>query len=229
MNAILVVAGNITLEQVKALAEKWFGDIPSGNKYKRQLPAEPQQTAARTLTVEANVPLDAIYKAWHIDGRLESGYYIADLLTEIMGSGHSSRLYQSLVKEKQLMSNVECFHFGSVDKGILVIDGKLVKGVKMEEAEAAIEVELEKLLKHGVEEKELQKAKNRTESHIRFEDMSLMNRAGEIAFYELMGNAELINSELDKYQAVTIDDVAKETNKIFRPENCSTLYYYSKN
>src|SRR5690606_29297716 len=73
--AILCVAGDVTLEEVKSLAEKWFGDIAKGNSYKRALAEEPIQTAARQLTVEANVPLDAIYKAWHIKGRLHPDYY----------------------------------------------------------------------------------------------------------------------------------------------------------
>jgi predicted Zn-dependent peptidase len=131
-NAILVVAGNITTEQVKLLTEKWFGSIPSGEKYQRSLPQEPKQTAPRKLEVKANVPLDAFYKCWHIYPRLDDRYYVADLITEIMSGGGSSRLYQSLVKEKQLFSNIECFHFGSTDAGLLAIEGKLVKGRQMQ-------------------------------------------------------------------------------------------------
>jgi predicted Zn-dependent peptidase len=131
VNAILVVGGNVKADQVKHLAEKWFGGIPMGEKYIRQNFSEPAQTQPRRKEVKANVPLDALYKCWHMDSRLEHGYYVADLITEVMGGGGSSRLYQSLVKEKQLFSNIECFHFGSVDKGLLTIEGKLVKGVQM--------------------------------------------------------------------------------------------------
>ncbi len=139
VNAIMVVAGNVTTEQVKALAEKWFGDIPSGEKYKRNVPQEPEQKEARKLEVKANVPLDALYKCWHMYPRLDRKYYITDLIRDILSGGGSSRLYQSLVKEKQLFSNIECYHFGSADAGLLCIEGKLVKGIKMEDAEKAIE------------------------------------------------------------------------------------------
>ena len=144
VNAIMVVAGHVQLENVKQLAEKWFGNIPMGEKYNRQLPVEPRQTAARHLDVHANVPLDQFIKTWHMDARLDKGYYIADLATEILGGGGSSRLYQALVKEKQLFSNLDCHHFGSIDKGLIAIEGKLVKGVNMELAAKAVDEEIEK-------------------------------------------------------------------------------------
>ena len=228
-NAVMVVAGNVNTDQVKALTEKWFGDIPAGNKYNRNLVQEPKQTSPRHQQVDATVPLDALYKTWHMGNRLEDSYYRADLITEIMGSGGSSRLFEKLVKEKQLFSQIECHHMGSIDPGILVIEGKLVKGITLETAEAAVNEEVEKLVRFGVEEKELQKAKNKTESMIAFEDMSLMNRANSIAYYELLGDADLMNKELGKYQAVTVAEILEEAIKIFDPNNCSTLYYRATN
>ena len=228
VNAILVVAGNVTVEQVKELAEKWFGPIEPGEKYVRSLPEEPEQTVAKKLEVYADVPLDALYKCWHIYPRMDHRYYVSDLITEILGGGGSSRLFQALVKEKQLFSNIECYHFGTTDAGLLAIEGKLVKGVKMKDAEAAISEELEKLKAEKISDAELQKVKNKTESMIAFEDMSVMNRANSLAFYELLGDASLMNSELDRYNKVTVDDVYEESNQIFREENSSTLYYCSK-
>jgi zinc protease len=228
INAILCVAGNVTTEQVRTLAEKWFGPIAPGEKYNRQLPEEPPQTAAKNLEVHANVPLDALYKTWHIYSRLDPRYYTSDLITEVLSGGGSSRLFQSLVKEKQLFSNIECYHFGTTDAGLLTIEGKLVKGVKMQDAEAAINEELDKLKAEKVSENELQKVKNKTESMIAFEDMSIMNRANSLAYYELLGDATLMNTELDRYNEVTVDQVKELSNEIFREENCSTLYYYSK-
>lgn len=228
-NAILVVAGNVTVEQVKVLAEKWFGPLESGEKYIRRLPQEPRQTVAKRLEVKADVPLDALYKCWHIFPRMDHRYYVADLITEILGGGGSSRLFQSLVKEKKLFSNIECYHFGTTDAGLLAIEGKLVRGVRMEEAEAAVGEVLEKLKQEKVGEAELQKVKNKTESMIAFEDMSLMNRANSLAFYELLGDASLMNTELDRYNEVTIDDVQQISNEIFREENSSTIWYLSKN
>ena len=224
-NAILVVAGNVTVDQVRTLAEKWFGPLEAGEKYERHLPVEPTQSTAKKLEVFANVPLDAFYKCWHIYPRMDHRYYVSDLITEILGGGGSSRLYQALVKEKQLFSNIECYHFGTLDAGLLAIEGKLVKGVKMEAAEKAIGLELEKIRNEKVTEAELEKVKNKTESMIAFEDMSVMNRANSLAFYELLGDASLMNTELDRYNAVTVEDIQQEAQKIFREENSSTLYY----
>ncbi|HQX74553.1 MAG TPA: pitrilysin family protein, partial [Chitinophagaceae bacterium] len=227
VNAVLVVAGNVTVEKVKVLAEKWFGDIPSGEKYKRNLPQEPEQTEARKLEIKASVPLDALYKTWHIKNRLDRKYYITDLLTDILSGGGSSRLYQSLVKEKQLFSNIECYHFGSTENGLLSIEGKLVKGVKIEDAEKAVEQELDKMKTELVPEAELQKVKNKTESMIAFEDMSVMNRANSLAYYETLGDAAWMNYELQKYGTVSSEDILQESRNIFRAENSNTIYYLS--
>ena len=227
-NAILVVAGNVTVEKVKELAEKWFADIPAGEKYVRKLPQEPPQTEARKLEVKAEVPLDAFYKCWHIYPRNDKRYYIADLITEVLSGGGSSRLFQSLVKEKKMFSAIECYHSGSLDAGTLVIEGKLVKGIKMEDAEKAVEAELEKMRTEKVTTTELQKVKNKVESLIAFEDMSLTNRANSLAFYELLGDAGQMNHELEKYNVVTAEDILNESQVIFRAANSNTLYYFAK-
>jgi len=229
VNAVLVVAGHVNTASVVQLAEKWFGDIPSGEKYNRNLPGEPRQAKGRRKEVVAKVPLDGFYKNWHIYSRLDPRYYAADLITEVLGGGGSSRLYQSLVKEKKLFSNIECYHFGTVDPGLLTIEGKLIKGVDMKEAEAAVEEELTRLKKSGIEEKELIKVKNRTEAVIMFEDMNIMNRAGSLAFYEILGDASLMNSELERYQEVTAESILEQSRIIFDENNSSTLHYYAKN
>lgn len=229
VNAILVIGGHVKTDHVRQLAEKWFGDIPMGDKYIRSIPDEPVQNEARRAEVRAGVPLDALYKCWHMDNRLDHGYYVADLITEVLGGGGSSRLYQSLVKEKQLFSHIECYHFGSVDKGLLTIEGKLVKGVKMDDAENAINEELEKLKQDGISEKELTKIKNKTEATIAFEDMSVLTRANNLAFYELLGDAALFNADRDKYFSVTGEDILNYSRKILTPNNSNTLTYYSSN
>ncbi len=225
VNAILCIAGNLSLEQAKALTGKWFGDIPSGEKYLRKLPAEPEQLAARVQTIFADVPLDALYKAWHIPGRLALPYYAADLITEIMGNGYASRLYQKLVKEEQLFSNISCYHTGSLDPGLLVVEGKVVEGKSIEDADAAVEREMALLIQEGVTVPELEKARNKIESMIEFEDMSLLSRANNLAFYELLGDAGLINSELERYQSVTAAFIQETAAQFLRPDNCSTLLY----
>lgn len=229
VNAVLVVAGNVTMERVKALAEKWFGEIPSGEKYKRSLPQEPEQHEERRMELRAPVPLDALYKTWHMPARLDRKYYVVDLLTDILSGGGSSRLYQSLVKEKKLFSNIECYHFGSTDGGLVAVEGKVVKGVSIEQAEKAVDEVLNQLQQELVMEIELQKVKNKTESLIAFEDMSVMNRANSLAYYELLGDAAWMNFELDKYASVTTEDILQESRNIFRKDNSNTIYYLAAN
>jgi zinc protease len=228
-NAIMCVAGNVTAPEVKALAEKWFGNIPSGELYNRVLPTEPKQTAPRRITVERNIPVNALYKAYHMPGRMDQGYYEADFITEILSGGQSSRLYQQLVKEKQLFSSIDCYHFGTVEPGLLVIEGKVLDHVSIETAEAAIEELLTTFVRDSVSESELEKAKNKTESILAFEDMSLLNRANNLAFYELMGNANLMNTEWDNYSAVTTDRIKNWATIILDKNNCTTLHYLKVN
>lgn len=225
-NAILVVAGNTTLAVVEQLCKKYFEPIPAGTKYERNLPQEPAQTQARSLTIQANVPLDAIGKTWHIPPRMHQGYYAADLITELLSGGSSSRLYESLVKQKQLFTNIDCYHFGSVEAGLLAVEGKLAQGVSMQAAEEGIMVEIEKLLAEPPSEKELNKVKNRTESIMVFEDMSLVSRAASLAFATLLGNPALMNTDLDMYQSLTSADIHQWAKTIFNPQACNTLYYH---
>ena len=226
-NAILTVAGNVSTDQIKKLAEKWFGGIPAGKKYVRNIKPEPQQKEPRMMEIAESVPLNALYKCWHMSSRLDKRYYTAEVITEILGGGASSRLFQSLVKEQQLFSSIECSHMGSIDPGLLYIDGKLLKGITLEQAENAVIVELEKMKTELVTKVELEKVKNKTESMLAFEDISLMNRANSLANYELLGDANLMNTELESYQAVTREEIMEESNRIFTDTNCSTLYYRS--
>ena len=228
-NAVLTVAGNVNTGEIKRLAEKWFGNIPAGEKYVRNLPQEPGQTAPAHLEVKAPVPLDALYKCWHIYPRLDKRYYVTDLITEILGGGASSRLFQRLVKEQQLFSSIQCSHFGSIDAGLLYIDGKLIRGITMKQADEAINIELEKMKRQLVDRTELDKVKNKTESLMAFEDISLVNRANSLATYELLGDADLMNKELAMYQAVTEKEIQQECCNIFVDSNCSTMYYMGDN
>lgn len=225
VNAILCIAGNVTTDEVKTLANKWFGNIEPGEKYVRNLPKEPIQTEARTETLVRDVPYDALYKAWHIPARMESGYHESDLITEIMGNGYASRLYQSLVKEQQIFSSINCYHTGSLDAGLIVVEGKVKEGKTLEAANDAVKEQIDVLLSKGITEDELQKAKNKIEAMIAFEDMSILSRANNLAFYELLGDAALINEELNQYQQVSSDSLVATAKNIFRSENENTLFY----
>jgi predicted Zn-dependent peptidase len=227
-NAILVVTGNVQTEQVKQLAEKWFGPIEAGKAYVRNLPKEPVQEKSRTMDVRADVPLDMLMMTWHMGGRFDEGYHATDLITEVLGGGTSARLYEQLIKVKQIFSSIDCYHFGTVDPGLLVIEGKLVKGISMAVAEKAVLEEVEKIKNEILDAKELQKVINKTESVICFEDMSIMNRAHSLAYYELLGDADLMNKELGMYQRVTPSMIQHTAQQIFQDNNRNTLYYYSK-
>jgi predicted Zn-dependent peptidase len=227
-NAILCVAGHITTDEVKRLAEKWFGPIEAGEKYVRSMPTEPKQTEARKLVLTKDVPVSVIYKAYHIADRMSPDYYPADLITEVLSGGQSSRLHQRLVKDKQLFSQIDCYHTGSVENGLLVVEGKILPTIKPEDADAAIVDELELMKKEKISELELEKVKNKIESMIAFEDLNLLNRANNLAFYELLGDAENMNREFLNYNRVTADDVQRYANEILHDSNCSTLYYLAK-
>jgi predicted Zn-dependent peptidase len=227
-NAILVLAGNTTVEEVKQLSEKWFAPIPAGAEFVRAIPKEPAQTAARSLTVKKDVPLDMIYKAYHSYGRMEEAYPATDLLSDVLSNGNSSRLYQTLIKEQQLFSEINAFLTGEEDGGLFVVTGKLIKGVEMEHAEAAILEQLDQIKKELVTDIELQKVKNKAESLMMFSEMRIQERALNLAYAEHLGDVDMVNTEIEKYNAITPEQIRTAANEILQPQNCSTLYYYSK-
>ena len=227
-NAIMVVGGDVKLEQVKQLAEKWFGPIPAGEKYHRNLPQEDIQNEERRESTSAKVPLNDVYIAFQMEGRLDDSYYSTELMSDILSRGNSSRLYKSLVKEQQLFSEVHAYITGSLDKGMFVLEGKPLEDISIDKAEAALWEQLEKIKTEEVPADELTKVKNKTESTMVFSEMSLLDKAMNLAFYELMGDAEEFNHETEKFLAVTAAEIKEQANKLFRKENSSTLIYLSE-
>ncbi|MBL4703695.1 MAG: insulinase family protein [Flavobacteriales bacterium] len=227
-NAILCVAGDVQVEEVRELAEKYFGTIPKGEKYIRNIKTEPVQKEYRELTVERDVPANAIYKAYHMCARMDDDYYATDLISDILSRGDSSRLYYSLVKEQELFTEISAFVMGSHDNGLFVVTGKTAAGVDVKEADLAIEKELEKLRVDLVSDRELQKVKNKFESTKLFGEMSALNKAMNLCFFELFGDASGVNSEFDKYNEVTPDGIRNTAVSMLVKENCSTLFYLSK-
>ena len=227
-NAIMVVGGDVKTEHVKLLAEKWFGLIPAGEKYDRSLPQEPEQHEERRQTVTAKVPLNDVYIAFQMGARLDESYYAAELLSDILSRGHSSRLYRNLVKEKQLFSEVHAYMTGSIDKGIFAFEGKPLEHVTIEMAEAAIWEELERLKTELVPADELTKVQNKVESTMIFSEMALLDKAMNLAQFELYGDADLLNHETEKYLAVTAEDIKELSNQLFRRDNSSTLIYLAQ-
>ncbi|KLT65426.1 pitrilysin family protein [Pedobacter sp. BMA] len=227
-NAILVVGGNVKTEDVKKLAEKWFEPIPAGNQYVRNLIQEDVQTEARTETVRANVPLNAIYIAFKMPERLSKDYYAFDLLSDILSRGQSSRLYTSLLKEQQLFSDINAYISSSLDAGLFIVEGKLVEGVAVEAAEKAIWAELDKLKSELVSDNELTKVKNKVESVLVFSEMGLLDKAMNLAYYELLGDASLLNQETEAFLQVTAEDIKRISKDTFDQNSSSTLYYLTE-
>ena len=220
-NAILSVTGNISFEETVALAEKWFGPIPRRNVRPRNLPEEPQQTEERRLVVERNVPVDALYMAFHKCDRKHPDYHTFDLMSDILCNGRSSRLIQHLVQQKQVFSSIDAYISGSIDNGLIQIGGKPAPGVSLEEAEAAVWQELEAMKTERIDESELEKVKNRYESEQIFSNINYLNVATNLAFFELIGEAEDINREVEKYRAITAERIMELTKQTFVKENCS--------
>ena len=228
-NAILSVTGNISFEETVALAEKWFGPIPRRDVRPRNLPKELPQTEERRLVVERNVPVDALYMAFHKCARRHPDYHTFDLMSDILCNGRSSRLIQHLVQQKQVFSSIDAYISGSIDDGLIQIGGKPAPGVSLEEAEAAVWQELEAMKTERIDETELEKVKNRYESEQIFSNINYLNVATNLAFFELIGQAEDINHEVEKYRAVTAEHIMEVSKQTFVKENCSVLYYKAKN
>ncbi len=227
-NAVLSIAGNFEFEYIKDVVEKWFGNIEKRTVAKRNIPEEPKQTEAGILTVERNVPVDAWYQTYHMCGRKHPDFYAADLLSDILSNGESSRLFQKLIKKNPVFSSLDAYISGSIDPGLFIFSGKPSKGVSLEEVESAVLNELENLLKDGISNRELQKVKNKIESRFIFSETDVLNKATDLAFYELLEDAETLNYETQKYNKVTIENILETANRIFKKENSNTLYYKAK-
>ncbi len=227
-NAVVTVAGNIDPHKVFMMAEKWFGDIPARQLSNRMVPQEPKQTQRRELSLTRNVPADYIQMMFHMQGRRDAGYQAVDLLSDILSNGQSSRLVQSLVKEQQLFSEVNAYITGDDDPGLFAVTGNLLPGVSMDDAYKAFWHELNRTVEEKAGDYEIQKVKNRVESVLVFSEINFLNKAMNLAHYEMQSCAEDINDEVEKYNAVTASDIQQQAATIFNEENCSVLFYHAK-
>jgi len=226
-NAVLAVSGPYTPDQVFALAEKWFGGIPASGRPARKLPTEPKQLAERRLQVQAEVPVDALYMAFHMPGKGKAGFYAADLLSDVLSRGKSARLYRRLVKEQGMFSQLQAYVTGDQDPGLFVINGQLVKGKSMADAEQAVWAELRRLQEELVAEQELQKNLNQIEASLVFAETQGLNVAMNLCYFTLMGDVSAINHEIDQYRAITVRDLQAQAKQLFNPQNASILEYHA--
>jgi zinc protease len=226
-NAVLVVAGNVTVEQVKVLSNKWFGPIKPGVKG-RKLLQEPKQEEKRFLEVHAQVPANAFYKAYHMPGRFDKDYYAIDLMSDILSHGQSSRLYNRLVKEKEIFTSIASFLMGSIDPGLMVIGGRVKDGIKLEDAEAEVTALVDELRTEGSTQKELDKVKNQAAATLAFGEVEVLNRAMNLAFASLSGSADLVNKESHILESTSLGDIQRVAGEVLREENSSVMYYYAE-
>jgi predicted Zn-dependent peptidase len=226
-NAILVVAGDVETEQIRQLAEKWFGPIPRRDTRIAPLPTEPEQKIPQFLLLKRHEPLNAIYKGFHMDGRLGSRYHAADLISDILSGGESSRLTQHLVKEQKIFTNVNAYITGEIDPGLFIVEGKLSDGVTFAQAEECISNELKSIWNSPISETELTKVKNNIEVKKTISEVNVLNKAMNLAYFEMLGDANLINTDVDNYQQITASDISQTAKLLFRRENSTTIHYKS--
>ena len=227
-NAILVLSGNVKSEEVKSLAEKWFGPIPAGEQLERKIPREPKQEKKKFELIEADVPSDMLYMAFHMPGKFDDDYHTCDLMSDILGREKSSRLYVALVREQKLFSAINAYVTGSIDPGLLIISGKMSDGYSLEDGEKAVWEVITEFIDKGTDEAELNKVKNQAESTHVFSEIEVLNRAMNLAFSALSGDTSNINKESKKIQQVTVEDIHKLSKEILDASNCSVIHYKSK-
>lgn len=224
-NAVLVVAGRVKVNQVKALAEKWFEPIPAGVKPKRNLPQEPKQTENREMEIVADVPANRLYKAYPVIGRYKPGYHAIDLMADLLGRGESSYLYEHLVQKKRLFDTIGTYQTSSIDPGLLIIQGQVSDDVTIEEAEVALEKAIKDFATSKISEKDLQMVKNQSEASLVFGEVEVLNRAMNLAMAANAGDANLVNSEAAKISEVQVQDLEKWAQRLFIQGKSNTLKY----
>ncbi len=227
-NAILSISADMDEDEMMALAEKWFAGIADRRAElpaAAPIPREPEQSVARREEVEREVPATTLTIAYHMGGRRDRDFTIGDLVSDLLSGSDSSRLYQHLVKEQRLLSSVNAYISGDVDPGLFIFTGQLLPDTTIEEVEAAFHAEMAAILENPATDYELEKVKNKFEANTLFGELNVMNKAMNLGYYEMLGDIELINTELENYRAVTKDDIIDFARRIFRPENSNTLIY----
>ena len=224
-NAILSIVGDFEPDQVRRLVEKWFGDIPSRPQPADNIPAESGQKRQRRLTLRRRVPASLIYMVFHMGPRMSREFTVCDVISDLLSNGTSSRLYQRLVKESELFSSVNAYVSGDMDDGLFVVTGRVLDGVPVAEAEKALWRELDTLKKEPAWEYELEKVKNKYEANNIFGEINVLNKAMNLAFFEMLGDVSLINREVASHNSVTAGEVMATSRRLFTRRNSSVLHY----
>ncbi|MCM1031935.1 MAG: insulinase family protein [Oscillibacter sp.] len=225
-NAIVCISGNISESKALELVKKWFGDIPPSPHVSPEIPAEPIQTESRQLVSRHNnVPSDALYKVYHMDKRLSENFYCCDIISDLLSNGQSSRLYQNLIKNTRQFSEIDAYVGGEYDPGLFIFSGKISDNTSIEKAEEALLNEITGFLHDPITDREFEKILNKTEARISYSEINYQNKAANLAYFEFLGDIDLINTEKARYEKTDIRQVKETAQQIFRAENCSTLLY----
>ncbi len=227
-NAILSISADIEPERVFYLAEKWFAPIEDRPYAIPAIEPEPEQQQARRLEVERDVPATTITIAFQMGDRLSRDFFLGDMTSDLLAGGDSARLYERLIKHKRLFASTNAYISGDVDRGMFVFTGQLLPSTTEAEAEAAIWEEIDDLRACNITEYEVEKVKNKFEANTLFGELNVMNKAMNLGYYEMIGDLELINREVEIYRSQQAADVADFSKRTFRKENSSTLIYRAK-
>ncbi|MBO7558688.1 MAG: insulinase family protein [Bacteroidaceae bacterium] len=236
-NAILAITGNISWEDALRLTEKWYGGIPVKNEnYSSSLhayshssfPPEPPQLRQRRKTVHRNVPHSVLVMAFHIPARMHPDFQVCDMISDVLANGKSARFWRDLVEGKRLFLSLDAYVSGRIDSGQLIIEGIPAEGVDMHDAEAAIWDELDRLRHELVPEQEIQKLKNKYEASSAMQCTEYTQRAERLAYFEMLGDASLINQDVPLYCKTTATDLRRVSRQILTRKNSSILYYLTK-
>ncbi len=224
-NAILTIAGNVSYDEALEKTKKYFENIEKKSNVKGISIKEPIQTNRKEKTVVKPVPISNLYMVFKMPGRMEKGYLQADVLTDVLSMGKTSRLYRRLVKTEKKALQVDAYISGSKDTGMLVIEAKLIDRVRPEEVEAIIWEEIDQLIRNGVEQGELQRIKNKLITYMSFSENDLMSRAIGLSYFNMLGSTELFNKQVEAYEDIESKEIVDFVKEYLRKDKCSVLNY----
>lgn len=224
-NAVLVVSGNVVPEEVIALAEKWFGNIPAGVPIVRNYPKENTQKESRFQLIEDNFPYELLVKGWLMCDRLNPDFYAHDLLSDLLGAGHSSYLYRKFVTEESLFTSLSCHISAVAGPGTFVIMGTPTEGVSLEEADQQLSDYLHNFTFDGNLPHNLQKVKNRVETILLNNEIKIEERSSILAVSETISCIEDYEKEKENYFAVSETKIKELYPKLLDKTKSNTSFY----
>lgn len=227
-NAILSVVGNISLDETQKLVEKWYGKIPRRDVSERRIPKMGNQSAARYMEVEEDVPMSLFYRVYHTGGRKTKDYFVSDFVSDVLSNGKSSRIHQELVKKKKIFTAADAYISGDIEEGLFYFFGQFAKGTTPQLANEAFDEVIHDFINSEITDYEVQKLRNKHEAKHLNDSVVKMDLAADLAYYELLGNVGMFNEQVNCYNQVTPVEAKDFAERVFQKENSCTLFYKSK-